>query len=302
MAATLLSLLTARAMQLFIALALAMPLGWAATRLLRTELLVDTISRAALALGRKLNKRKRDAATLAWRGVIVTAAFVLPAMVLGAVIGAHWLLLLVIFAFALDAGPMLQRWRQAKAGKLPLSITRPNYLFPDQHGLLRYQILTHSRYFAVGVVGVAFWSLLLGGAGALGYLALALTASHYATEHDDNLAFGGVATRLFAGVDAVPRALCALLLVLAALFVPGSSPRRGMQHALASWPHFIASLLGIALGGPIPLARRHYQLPWVGTGTAKLEAPHLARWLAIWGVAWLMLLVLALPALISLST
>lgn len=291
------SLLAQHAMALFIALALAVPLGWAITSLLRTPLLVDTISRAAATLGRKLNRRTRDTSTLAWRGVIVTALFTVPALALGAIIGAHWLLLTVIFSFALDGGPMLHLWRQARAGKLPLSITRPNYLFPDHHALLRYRILTHSRYFAVGIVGVGFWALLLGGAGALGYLALALSASHYATEHQDNLAFGGVATRLFAGVDALPRALAALLLALAALFVPGAQPRAALRRLLADWPRFLAALLGVALGGPIPLARRHYQLPWVGEGSPKLEAADLSRWLAIWAIALLLLGVMVLPGL-----
>ena len=291
------SLLAQHAMALLIALALAVPLGWAITSLLRTPLLVDTISRAAATLGRKLNRRTRDASTLAWRGVIVTALFTVPALALGTIIGAHWLLLTVIFSFALDGGPMLRLWRQARAGKLPLSITRPNYLFPDHHALLRYRILTHSRYFAVGIVGVGFWALLLGGAGALGYLALALSASHYATEHQDNLAFGGVATRLFAGVDALPRALAALLLALAALFVPGAQPRASLRRLLADWPRFLAALLGIALGGPVPLARRHYQLPWVGEGSAKLEAADLSRWLAVWAVALLLLGVMVLPGL-----
>lgn len=291
------ALFAQHALHLFLALALALPLGWAVTSLLRTPLLVDGISRAAAALGRRLNKAKRGASTLAWRGVIVTAIFTLPAIALGALVGAHWLLLTVIFSFALDGGPMLRRWRQARAGKLGLSITRPNYLFPDHHALLRYAILTHSRYFAVGIVGVSFWTLLLGGAGALGYLALALAASHYATEHDDNLAFGGVATRLFAGADALPRLLAALLLALAGLFVPGSRPRAALPRLLADWPRFLAALLHITLGGPIPLARRHYQLPWTGEGTAKLEAADLTRWLAVWAVALLMLLVLVLPGL-----
>lgn len=296
---------SARAFELCLALLVAVPFGWAITRLLGTHAVRHGLSQLATSLGRRLNKRQRDVATLVWRGVIVTALFFVPALVMGALLDRllgpwRWLVPMAIFSFAFEMGPMLKLWRQARNGALPLSISRPHYLFPDQHAVLRYRILTHSRQFATGVVGVAWWYLLLGNAGALAYLALALAASHYATEHEENRAFGGVAVQGFALADALPRGLAGLFLSLAALVIPGTAPRHALARLGQRWHAFLAALLRISLGGPIPLAQRHYLLDWAGDGTPMLDASHLTRWLLLWLVA-LAWLIMGLAGIIALS-
>ena len=85
------------------------------------------------------------------------------------------------------------------------------------------------------------------------------------------------------------------LLALAGLFVVGGKPL-AMRHA----KHFhgaIAYLLGISLGGRLPTV----ELPWEGTGTAKVEPAHLLRWLLLRSVAMLLLmLMLAAPNIVNL--
>ena len=300
----LLALIAVRSVVLLAALLAALALGGPVAAILPLHLLKQHAITLAATLGRKLNRSRRDVATRAWRGVIVLGILLLPAMLLGWVIApspaGSGVLLFVMFALALRANVMWPLWRQARKGTIALQTRYPHHLFPDSHAVLRYRILEHSRHFAVGVVGVGFWFLALGPAGALGYLALALAAGHYSDAHDETQVFGSVARALFSVADFVPHRLTAFLLVLAGFFVPGSRSLAALPLAMrteANWPRFIATLVDVSLGGPTPVARRSAQLPWVGTGTAQLHATHVGRWLAIWGVACLGLALLVMPAL-----
>lgn len=302
-------LLSDRAATLFLALVIAALTAALLGRLLPLEWALEHLQTATATLGRKLNRSNRDAATRAWRGVITLGILLVPALLLGAWLSTlppklAFLVPLVLFVGALGNHRIIGIWRQARGNRLTLQLQHPHHLFADSHALLRYCMLDHATRFAVGIVGVSFWYLLGGAMGAFAYLVLALAVAHYSTDTQENRAFGGVATSIFHAVDAAPRTLAALLLVLAGLFVPGSHARQAMRHAWAPmrhWPLFVASLLDISLGGSMPSARGQYMLEWAGPGTAKPDASHLSRWLAIWAVALLMLLVVVFPALISLN-
>lgn len=298
----LLTLLSERATTLLIALILSLLFGWLIGRFLNLHVLVDLAASLAQWLGRKLNKAKRDAATRAWRGVIMLLLLLLPAALLG-----FWIdhgpretaiaILMLMLTVALQASTMLRLWRQARARSLKLQSTQPHYLFADTHAVLRFHILAHSESFAIGIVGVGLWYLLLGMAGVAAYLVLALTAAQFTDAHADTRLFGSVARSLFAASDALPRLLATGLLLLAALPTPGTHILAAARHATGSWPAFVAQLLGIALGGPMPVARRTKTLDWVGNGTAQLETRHLERWLMLWAVALVWLAMLAIPGL-----
>lgn len=301
----LLTLIAERAWALWIALALTFVIGWPLGHVLPLDRTIGALHRLIKTMGRKLNKQKRDATTRAWRGVIATAFVFVPAVALGWYIDAHLTALaflspMLIFIGTQRRPGIITLWRQAKADTLTLQLNEPNYLFADTHALLRYAMLDHATRFAIGIVGVMFWYVVFGSAGALGYLALATCAAHYATERDQDIAFGGATDGLFQLADAIPRTLTKILLAVASIFAPGARPRSAARH-FTPWPLFLAELLGIALGGAMPMAYGSAQTEWVGSGTPKPDATHLTRWLLIWAVALLVLMAAALPTLIQLK-
>lgn len=298
--------LTDRAQILWLALALTMAFGWPFGWALKLDRPTRALHQFVRALGRRLNKTKRDAATLAWRGIIVTGFIVLPAMVLGHVVDQHlpsrfmFLSPLVLFIASQRQPGIIALWRAARAEKLTLQTARPHYLFADTHALLRFALLDHATRFAIGIIGVMFWYALAGSAGAFGYLALGLCAAHFSPELEKNLAFGGATDRLFALFDAAPRTLTTALLLFAGFFAPGAKPRAAARHVF-QWRLFLATLLGIALGGAMPAAHGRATIEWVGSGTPKPDATHLSRWLLIWAVAMLVVMAALLPSIIQLK-
>lgn len=299
--------LATRASILWLALAVTIAIGWLVGHALKLDRISRSIHMLVRALGRRLNKDKRDAATLAWRGVIVTGMIVLPAFILGAVLdhaladNTRFLLPLLLFAASQRRPGMLALWRAARSGTLTLQMAQPNYLFTDTHALLRYAILDHASRFAINIVGIIFWYLVGGAATAFAYLALGLCAAHFTPELKKNLAFGGATDRLFAILDFAPRFIATALLLFAGFFAPGAKPARAVLHFM-DFPRFVADLLDIALGGPMPAAYGGANVKWVGTGTPKPEATQLARWLITWAVALLLLMAVVLPGFIQLSS
>lgn len=302
----LLALISDRASVLWLALALTIAIGWPFGYVLKLDRIRRAVHTLTRALGRRLNKAKRDTATLAWRGVIVTAMIVLPAFVIGAMLdhalSGGWLFIspLLLFVGSQRQPGMFALWRAAKSDRLTLQMAQPNYLFADTHALLRFAILDHATRFAINIVGVIVWYMVGGSATAFSYLALGLCAAHFTPELKQNLAFGGATDRLFAIADFIPRLIATALLLFASFFAPGAKPARALRHFM-DLPRFIADLLDIALGGPMPAAHGGAQMPWVGQGTPKPEATHLARWLVTWAVALLLLMAALLPSLIQLS-
>ena len=302
----LLTLLADRASSLWIALALTIVLGWPFGYVLKLDRIRRAVHLLTRALGRRLNKSKRDVATLAWRGVIVTAMIVAPAFVLGALLDrqlpADWKFIapLLLFTASQRQPGMIALWRAANAGTLTLQMAQPSYLFTDTHALLRFAMLDQATRFAVNIVGVMVWYLVGGAAAAFAYLALGLCAAHFSPELKQNQAFGGATDRLFAIVDGVPRLLATALLLVAGLFAPGAKPARALPYFF-TFPRFVADLLDIALGGPMPAAHGGANMPWVGSGTPKPGAPQLGRWLVTWSVALLLLMAAVLPGLMQLS-
>lgn len=243
----------------------------------------------------KLNRPDRPIATRLWRGLVLVLMFLLPALLLGLLLQTHplatQLVLVALFGHAFGSVRLTRFWRQAKAQGVKLELPGLDHLFADSHGVLRYHILHEGERFAIGVVGVAFWFLLGGLPLALGYLAAAFLAKHLSYL----AVFGWAARALFRLVDALPRLLACLLLMLGALVVSGAKPWAirlgGPFHG------FLARLLDVSLGGTLP----ERELPWEGTGTPKLLSSHLSRFLLVRAAAsvWLLLL-LGAPEIINL--
>jgi len=260
--------------------------------------LASAINARIATLGRKLDRTQRSVATRVYRGIITLFILLIPSLLVGIALSQHqawveWLSLLVLiaaFGQALSTFHLARLGREAARGTLKLEIPGLSFLFADTHAVMRYAILTSAQHFAVGVVGTSFWYLVGGMPLALAYLTLATARRHYTTP-----AFGWAVRSVFQLLNIIPHAIAVALLCLAGLFVVKGRPlavRKAKQfHGV------IAYVLGISLGGRLPTG----ELPWEGTGTAKVEPTHLLRWLLLRTVATLLLmLLLATPEIVKL--
>jgi cobalamin biosynthesis protein CobD/CbiB len=281
--------LSLRAQWLVVIIPIAFVVGELVARGSFLTTIANAINARIAALGRKLDRTHRNAATRVYRGIITLFILLIPALVLGLALAQHqpwveWLSLIVLIAAigrSLATFHLARLGREAARGTLKLEIPGLSFLFADTHAVMRYAILTSARDFAVGVVGTSFWYLVGGMPLALAYLTLAAASRHTTTP-----AFGWAVRSVFQLLNFIPHAIAVALLALAGLFVVGGRPL-AMRHA----KHFhgaIAYLLGISLGGRLP----NGELPWEGTGTAKVEPGHLLRWLLLRSVAMLLLMLL----------
>lgn len=247
-------------------------------------------------LQRKLNRPGRSASTRVYRGIIAMGLMLVPAAIF-----AWWLqqpgmpaqLMLIVFLLAhygaaFESLSLLRAVQAARHDRLPLNWAGEAFI--DRHGVLRQRILVSAQHFAVMGVGASVWFVLGGPWGMCIYLALAAMRAQFGEG-----GFGWAARESFQLMDWLPRTLACLLLGVAALFVPRTHPLRGSRH----WQFhgFIAELLGISLGGQHGTSAESPALPWLGKGTAKVEATDLVRWLLVRLVALLLLVLgLLLPA------
>lgn len=301
--ASLSSLLLLRAEYLVPILLIGLLIGEPLARLLRFPLLRAKLGTLIATLRRKLNRPNRSIATRLYRGMVALAMLVIPAIALGLWLmqRAEWVQLLSAILFVALIGEIARPYRllgyrrMARSGRITLQSDEAHYLFADTHGQLRYLILQTGERFTL-LVGASLYYLAADLPGLLGYLALAATARYFHPALPDNRAFGWSAYGLFTLIDALPRFLAGLLLWLAAWCTPGSAPLSALRHfaTAASQAHgWLAYLLGIALGGPIPSPAGERSLPWLGNGPARAEPAHYSRALTLTGAAtllWLLLL------------
>lgn len=282
-------LLAARAQWLAPLLLLGFLLGEMLARFCGFNALINRMHRLLTTLARKLNRSHRGAAKLVYRGMLLVGCALIPALLLGLALAqaqhhpwatlATDTLMIALYGRAAATFSLLDTWRRARRGALPLELPGGDFLFADTHAVLRTTIATRAEAFATGIVGTSIWYVLGGWPTTLAYLTL--TALHRA---DNSPGFGWAARSLFRLMDALPRLLSLLLLTLAALFTPRTRPFAAARAR--SFTEALARLLHVSLGGPGPGGTA----PWVGTGTAKLTAGHLLRWMVLSAIATFLLL------------
>ena len=286
-----------RAVYLVPILTLAVMVGEPLAKLLRFPALRLAIGDIIASLNRKLNRTKRSTATRLYRGMAALVMLLVPTLILAVLLMRPdgWvqlltvILLVALFGELLRPYQLLRQRRAAKAGKLTLQSAEPHFLFPDTHALLRYTILCAADRVTL-LIGASLYFLAFSIAGLLCYLMLAGAARYYAPAHTGNRAFGWAAHALFSLVNILPRAIAAVLNWLAALFTPRTQPFTALRHPRAArYTHgWMAMLLNLSLGGPIPTAAGPATLPWIGRGTPKPEAIHLTRALQLVGLTLLL--------------
>ena len=257
-------------------------------------------------LGERLNQR--DVATRVWRGLIVIVLLLIPCLALDWVLGSSGLFAAIIIGMTADIQPTLWHgWSTVAAAKghneprmalAAATLALEPSSAPDRHGIMRLIILSLTHHFAIVLVGGAFWFGLLGLKGLLGYYVLA-TAAHYFREGDERWrAFGWAATRCFTLVDVIPSFLSAMFLIIASLFVPKANPFKAFKAYMDArdehHARIIAASLSIALGGPRLVNGTIHQIPWIGEGTAQIEGSDMARFMTLYSIGLLGLILLIL--------
>lgn len=264
------------------------------------------VHRRIRTMGERLNQR--DVATRVWRGLIVVILLLIPCLMLDWVLGSSGMFAAIIVGMTADIQPTLWHgWSTVVAAKgqneprmarATATLALEPASAPDHHGLMRLIILSLTHHFAIVLVGGAFWFALLGLKGLLGYYALA-TAAHYFREGDERWrAFGWAATRAFMLVDILPSFLAAMFLIVASLFVPRAKPFKGLKAYMNArdehHARIVAASLSFALGGPRVVNGVVTQIPWIGEGTAQIEGRDMARFMTLYSVGLLGLLLLVL--------
>lgn len=254
--------------------------------------LASIVHTQVAAIVRKLNRPQRNAATRVYRGIIVLGVLLAAASLLA--LGLNMpepaarlslvLLMLGIYGRGFCTVGLLRRAWSARRNQL--SVPPP---LADGHAVLRQSIHDSAERFTTHIVGVSFWFLVAGPYGVCVYLVLGLAAIH-----SGETGFGWAAHHAWRAADVAARVLACLLLGFAALFVPHTAPLAAARRWHFRW--FVATLLGVSLGGAVITPAGVTTLPWAGNGTARVEATHFRRWITLRLVASLLgFLMLAAP-------
>ena len=260
------------------------------------------------ALGRKLDRRQRKAADLAFRGffILLTALVIsylagracelaaartgwptvisIASLSLLLTAGAIWNALLGLHGVLLDP-------KAGKGAYLTLSrSSRIDFSSADTFAAIREGMALAARMFAMGMVAPLFWYLAGGLTAAFLYAGLAATAWQFGKDGFSK-GFGSVALALEKILGIVPAILAAAILSLAGLFTPtgGLTPalsgflrRKGKAPYAQGGPPLtaLAGALNVTLGGPaVDRGGSAWQRAWAGPpgATAQLGAWHIKR-------------------------
>lgn len=147
----------------------------------------------------------------------------------------------------------------------------------DDAGVARAAIESLAENFSDGVVAPLFWAALFGLPGLLAYKAVNTADSMIGHRTPRHEAFGWAAARLDDLVNLVPARLAGLLIVAAALMLPGARAGKAL-HAMrrdapkhrspnAGWQEAaMAGALGLAIAGPRRYGGRTVDDAWMGAG------------------------------------
>jgi adenosylcobinamide-phosphate synthase len=158
----------------------------------------------------------------------------------------------------------------------------------DAHGVARAAIESTAENFADGVVAPLFWGVLFGLPGMAAYKAINTLDSMIGHRSPRHLYFGRFAARLDDFANWLPARLAALLILAAALSLPGTTPGGGWRAMWrdaprhrspnAGWPEAaIAGSLGLRLAGPRRYSGEVVDDAWMGDGRAAATPADIRR-------------------------
>lgn len=266
----------------------------------------------------KLNRSSRSSGERTVRGIVVIllmiglAGFV--AAQLSALSATHpwgWLGEAVLLALFIPQKPiwengmevftLLKAKKTAEARKAVSRFSLRDTRNLDDHALIRTTAEHICSALGDRVLSPILWYILLGLPGFI--LSKILTTGGELLGYDTprHRAYGFAAGRGEALINWLPAKIAAWLVVLAAIFVPKASPRKGWQ-ASAHQADFIHSPLkgapiaacagafSINLGGPRSVQGNRINDKWVGSGSAKVSLIQLRKILLLYTIACLLIL------------
>ncbi len=179
----------------------------------------------------------------------------------------------------------------------------------DEAGVSRAAIESAAENFSDGVIGPAFWYLVLGLPGLLAYKMINTADSMIGHRSPRYEAFGWAAARFDDLLNLFPARISALLIAAAAWFCGFAAPAAwtaavadAPKHKSpnAGWPEAaLAGALGLALGGPRRYGDVEVNGAWLnGKGRATAGAADIRAALRLVDAAWALLAGLAFVAAI----
>lgn len=176
----------------------------------------------------------------------------------------------------------------------------------DRAAIARAAVESLAENFSDGVVAPWFWMLLFGLPGLFVYKTVNTLDSMIGYTTPRHRHFGRVAARLDDVMNWIPARFAAMLIVLAALFVPEARPgsavrivrRYARRHRSpnAGWPEAaVAGALGLRLSGPRVYHGILAVEPWIGEGRQELGPEDIDLALELVGTAQVLLLALTAP-------
>ncbi len=166
----------------------------------------------------------------------------------------------------------------------------------DLHGVARTAVESLAENFSDAVIAPVFWFVLLGLPGLCAYKAINTLDSMIGYRTARHRDFGRFAARLDDAANWLPARLAALILLLAALLMPGASAPGAWRAAWktaaghpspnAGWPEAaLAGALGFRLGGPRRYPGGVAENCWIGLGRAALTETDIHRALKLYLLA-----------------
>jgi adenosylcobinamide-phosphate synthase len=267
-------------------------------------------------LDRRLNRRDRPAALRGWLGALMAVGLVVMAAAAGVLVQAvtralpwAWLFELFcvvvllaqrsLFDHVYDVAVAL-RDNGVEAGRYAVSrLVGRDPASLDRAGVARAAIESLAENFSDAVVAPALAYALFGLPGLFVYKTVNTLDSMVGYRTERHRAFGMVSARLDDLLNLIPARVAALLLALAAPFVPGGrpfaaliTPWRDARHHRSpnsGWPESAcAGALGLALGGPRRYPGLTVNEKWMGRGRQDADARDVLRALHLFGVACLL--------------
>jgi adenosylcobinamide-phosphate synthase len=182
----------------------------------------------------------------------------------------------------------------------------------DQPAVARAAIESTAENFSDGVVAPLFWGVLFGLPGMLAYKAINTLDSMIGHRTPRHLHFGRFPARLDDAANWLPARLSALLILIAALFVPWAQAGAGWRAVWrdarhhrspnAGWPEAaMAGCLGLRLAGPRRYGERMVEDAWMGDGRSEATAADIRMALTLLAAASLAAAALIAVLLVAIS-
>lgn len=266
----------------------------------------------------RLWRQEDDPSARRRRGSILVVAVLVPALLVGALVGfvqtlgglgaaAAGLLASTLLAqrslvehVADVASGLEQGLAEGRRAVARIVGRDPERL--DSAGVARAAIESAAENAADGVVAPLFWLVLLGPAGLAAYKAINTLDSMVGYRSERYRDFGRTAARLDDVVNFVPARLTAALLLLGGgrpgLWRGLAAEARKHRSPNAGWPEAaMARLLDLRLAGPRVYAAGTVDDDWIGTGRSAATAADIRRATALLWRLWALMVALLVTAL-----